>query len=102
MVYGCAGRLADARRLAEELYERAGRGEFVSPASLLALALGLGDAALVQRCLAACADGGAAPFGVVATNRWLLDTYRGDPLTDDILDRIHDGARPASTSRNRR
>ena len=94
-VYGRAGRLADARRLGEELYERAGRGEYVSPASLLALALGLDDAALVQRSLAACADGGAAPFAVVATNRWLLEGYRGDAAMDALLDRINDGARPA-------
>ena len=94
LVMGRAGRMDDARRLGEELYERAGRGEYVSPVSLLALALGLGDASLVERCLAACADGGAAPFGVVATNRWLLDSYRGTPAIDALLDRIHDGARP--------
>ncbi len=95
MVFGRAGRFDEARRLGEELYERAGRGEYVSPASLLALALGLEDAMLVQRCLAACADGGAAPFAVVATNRWLLDGYRGDPEVDGLLDRLLDGARPA-------
>ena len=94
MVLGRAGRLDDARRLGEELYDRAGRGEYVSPTSLLALALGLGDAALVQQCLAACADGGAAPFAVVATTRWLLDTRRGDPAIDALLDRMHDGAPP--------
>ena len=76
MVLGRAGRLDDARRLGEELYERAGRGEYVSPVSLLALALGLGDDALVERCLAACAGGGAAPFAVAGTTRWLLDPMR--------------------------
>ena len=49
----------------------------------------------VHRCLAACADGGAAPFAVVATNRWLLEGYRGDAAMDALLDRINDGARPA-------
>ncbi|MGD9906799.1 MAG: protein kinase [Vicinamibacterales bacterium] len=96
MVYGRAGRLADARRLGEELYERAGRGEYVSPASLLALALGLDDVALIRQCLVACADGGAAPFAVIATNRWLLDGYRDDPGIDALLDRLLDGARPAA------
>ena len=96
MVYGRAGRMADARRLGEELYDRAGRGEFVSPASLLALALGLDDRTLVIQCLAACADGGAAPFAVVATNRWLLDAHRDDPEVGRLLDRLHDGARPTS------
>jgi serine/threonine-protein kinase len=93
MIYARAGRLDDARRLGEELYERAGRGEYVSPASLLALALGLGDLELIHRCLAACDNGGAAPFAVVATNRWLLDTYRGHPEIDALLDRLLDGAR---------
>jgi TolB-like protein/Tfp pilus assembly protein PilF len=94
MIYARAGRLDDARRLGEELYERAGRGEYVSPASLLALALGLEDRGLVRQCLLACVDGGAAPFAVVATNRWLLDGYRGDSEIDLLLDRLHDGARP--------
>ena len=60
MVFGRAGRLDEARRLGEELYERAGRGEYVSPASLLALALGLGDAALVS---------GASPPAPTAARR---------------------------------
>jgi eukaryotic-like serine/threonine-protein kinase len=94
LVLGRAGRLDDARRLGEELYERAGRGEYVSPASLLSLALGLGDQALVERCLAACAGGGAAPFAVAGTTRWLLDPMRaGAPAIDRLLDEILDGAR---------
>ena len=35
MVYGCAGRLDAARRLAQELDERQGRGEYVVPAARL-------------------------------------------------------------------
>jgi TolB-like protein/Flp pilus assembly protein TadD len=102
MIYGRAGRLGDARRLGEELYDRAGRGEYVSPASLLALALGLGDVELVRQCLIACTDGGASPFAVIATNRWLLDGYRDDAGIDALLDRLLDGARSDAQPRNRR
>jgi serine/threonine protein kinase/Tfp pilus assembly protein PilF len=99
MVLGRAGRLDDARRLGEELYERAGRGEHVSPISLLALALGLGDEPLVERCLAACGGGAAAPFAVIASTRWLLDPMRaGSPAIEAQLDTILDGARPTITS----
>jgi serine/threonine protein kinase/Tfp pilus assembly protein PilF len=94
MVYGCAGRLADARRLAQELDERQSRGEYIVPVARLSVFLGLRDVAGVRAALAACLDGGAAVFAVVATNRWLLDTYRGDPEFDRLLDRLHDGARP--------
>jgi TolB-like protein/Tfp pilus assembly protein PilF len=99
MVLGRAGRLDEARRLGEELYDRAARGEYVSPISLLALALGLGDEALVERCLAACGGGAAAPFAVIASTRWLLDPMRaGSPAIDALLDEILDGARPTITS----
>jgi Tfp pilus assembly protein PilF len=37
---------------------------------------------------------GAAPFSIVATGRWLLDGWRGDPEIEGLLDRLHDGARP--------
>ncbi len=90
MVYGLAGRLDDARRLGEELYERAGRGEFVTPAAPLAVALGLDDEALVERCLAACVDGGAAPFGVIATYGWRLERYRRVPAISTLIDRLLD------------
>lgn len=96
MVYGCAGRLADAERLGQELAERQSRGEYIVPAARLSVHLGLRDVAGVRASLAACVDGGAAPFSVVATNRFLMDAYRGDADIDRLLDRLHDGARPAS------
>jgi serine/threonine protein kinase/tetratricopeptide (TPR) repeat protein len=95
MVFGVAGRLNDAQRLWHELDERQGRGEYVVPVARLSIALGLDDRPRVLAALAECADGGAAPFSVVGTNRWLLDRYRGDPQFDELLDRLHDGARPA-------
>jgi len=48
----------------------------------------------VRQCLAACVDGGAAPFAVVATTRWLLDGLRVEDDLSELLDRLHDGARP--------
>ncbi len=96
LLYGSAGRVADARRLAQELEERQGRGEYIVPAARLSVALGLGDLAAIRSSLAACADGGAAPFGVVATNRLQLDALRGDADIDRLLDRLLDGVRPPS------
>jgi serine/threonine-protein kinase len=94
MVYGRAGRLDDARRLGLELDERQSRGEYVVPVARLSVQLGLGDVNGIRRALAACVDGGAAPFSVVATTRLLMDAYRGDPEIDRLLDVLHDGARP--------
>jgi eukaryotic-like serine/threonine-protein kinase len=94
MVYGCAGRLADAKRLGQELDERKSRGEYIVPLARLSVHLGLRDIAAVRTSLTECADCGAAPFSVVATNRVLLDNYRGDAEIDRLLTRLHDGARP--------
>jgi serine/threonine-protein kinase len=96
MVYGAAGRLAEARRLGEELDERQNRGEYIVPAARLSLSLGLKDVDRVRDALAACVDGGAAPFSVAATSRFLIDGYRADREIDRLLDRLHDGARPAT------
>ena len=90
MVYGRAGRLADARRLAQELDERRGRGEFIVPFADLCLHLGLDNRTGVRDGLAACVEGGAAPMAVVAPTRFLLDEYRGDPEIAALLDRLHD------------
>jgi hypothetical protein len=96
MVYGFAGRLADAKRLLHELEERQGRGEYIVPAARLSVHLGLRDPAGVRASLAACVDGGAAPFSVIATSRVLIDAYRGDPEISALLDRLHDGAVPVA------
>jgi hypothetical protein len=93
MVYACAGRLADARRLALELDERQGRGEYIVPAARLAIPLGTGDKNSVRDALARCTDGGAAPFTVISM-RPILDRYRADASIDELLDSLHDGARP--------
>jgi serine/threonine-protein kinase len=95
MFYGRAGRRADAERLEHELDDRQNRGEYILPAARLSVSLGLGDLAGIRTWLAACVDGGAAPFSVVATSRLLADNYRSDPEIDRLLDRLYDGARPA-------
>jgi eukaryotic-like serine/threonine-protein kinase len=97
MVYGCAGRLADARSLAQELDDRQGRGEYIVPAARVFVHVGLGDAAGVRASLATCVDGGAAPLSVASTCRILLDRHRDDPEIDRLLDRLNDGARPSGT-----
>ena len=94
MIYARAGRLADARRLAQELDERQSRGEYVVPAARLSIHLGFGDLDGIRRSLAACLDGAAAPFAVIATSRVPLDEYRGNPDIEPLLDRLYDGARP--------
>jgi serine/threonine protein kinase/Tfp pilus assembly protein PilF len=96
MVYGRAGRLADARRLVQELDERQARGEYIVPAARLSVHLGLGDIAAIRAALTACVDGGAAPLSVASTSRRLVDEYRSDPEIDRLLDRLNDGARPPS------
>jgi hypothetical protein len=98
LVYASAGRLADARRLGHELDERQGRGEYIAPAARLSLQLGLRDVRGVREALAACVNGGAAPFAVVSTGRWLLNGYRDDPECRRLLDILDDGARPADTA----
>lgn len=90
MVYGRAGRLADAQRLARELDERRARGEFVVPFADLGVHLGLENRAGVRDALAACVDGGAAPMAVAGPTRFLLDGYRSDPEIALLLDRLHD------------
>jgi tetratricopeptide (TPR) repeat protein len=94
MVYGCAGRTEDASAVLRELDERQGRGEYIVPAARLSVQLGLRDQAGVRNALAACVDGGAAPFSVAASSRLMVDAYRGDPEIDRLLDQLNDGARP--------
>ncbi len=95
MVYGRAGRVADAKRLSQELDERHGRGEYIVPVARLSIALGLEDIPGIRSALAACIDGGAAPLAVASTNRLLVDAHRDDGEIDRLLDRLNDGARPS-------
>jgi len=94
MVYAFAGRTDDARRIARELDERAASGEYVVPAARLSVQLALKNTDGVREALAACVDGGAAPFSVIATSRILIEPYRHDPTIAELVDRLYDGARP--------
>jgi serine/threonine-protein kinase len=89
MVYGRAGRLADASRILQELDERRSRGEFIAPAAYLSVHLGLGNRDGVRDALRACVDG-AAPMSVVGPTRFLLDGYREDAEIGPLLARLHD------------
>jgi TolB-like protein/Tfp pilus assembly protein PilF len=99
MLYGRAGRFDDARRLGQELDERLRRGEYITPVARLSVELGLGRVEGIRTALSACTNGGAAPFSVVSTARWLLEQHRTDPEIDRLLDRLHDGARPDAAER---
>jgi eukaryotic-like serine/threonine-protein kinase len=94
MLYGCSGRLAEARSLLQELDERQARGEYIVPVSRLSIHVGLKDVAGMRSSLAACVDGAVAPLSIAATTRVLLDGYRSDPEIARLLDRVNDGARP--------
>jgi eukaryotic-like serine/threonine-protein kinase len=99
MVYGCAGRLHDARQVGVELDERQNRGEYIVPAARLSVHLGLENLDGIRASLASCVDGGAAPLSVASTSRLLVDSYRGDAEVDRLLDSLHDGARPSPSAR---
>jgi hypothetical protein len=96
MVYASVGRLADARRVGQELEARAAAGEYVVPAARLSVELALKNADGIRATLAECVNGGAAPFSVIATSRVLIDGYRSDPTIAELVDRLYDGAHPAS------
>ena len=96
MVYASVGRLADARRVGQELEARAAAGEYVVPAARLSVELALKNPDGIRSTLAECVNGGAAPFSVIATSRVLIDAYRSDPTSAELVDRLYDGAHPAS------
>jgi eukaryotic-like serine/threonine-protein kinase len=98
MVYGLAGRRDEAEQLVRELHDRRERGEYVVPVAHLSAQLGLSDVDRIRAALAACLDGAAAPFAIIATGRPWLDRYRSDPEIDRLLDRLHDGARPRAAT----
>jgi adenylate cyclase len=73
---GIAGRHDEARRLATELEERGGRGEFTPPIAKLLIATGLGDLAGVRAALAAGVEFWTPPEAIVHCD---LKPFLGDP-----------------------
>jgi len=77
--YARAGRIEDARRLLDELEERASRGEYVPSFARLAIHVGLGDLPAIRRELAAAVDEVTPVFSIRVTSGVLLDALTDDP-----------------------
>ena len=92
--YAYAGRADDARRLRVELEERGSRGEYVTPAAVLTLAVALHDMDGVRSALRACIADETPPLTVQCVCGANLDAMRGDAEIDRLLDELYDGARP--------
>jgi hypothetical protein len=94
IAYARGGRGDDARQLLSELEERQARGEYVSPAAVLMIHVGLQDIESTRRVLEACLDDETPPLSIQSTAGPLLDAMRGDTEIDRLLDVLYDGARP--------
>jgi TolB-like protein len=81
-----AGRSDDARRLLNELDERASRGEYVPPFERLAIEVGLGAVPAIRRELKAALDEVTPPFSLRVTSGVFLDGFRTDPEIAGLLD----------------
>jgi hypothetical protein len=92
-MYGLAGRRDDLTHLEHELEERRTRGEYITPVSRVALAVGRSDRVLIKRALEDClADN--TPFASVRVAS--LDAWRTDEAINELLLRLGDGVRPPS------
>ena len=91
LVYARIGRHGDARRLVDELEDRASRGEYISPIAPLSINVGLGDEAGIRTALAACvAD--SVPFPSIGLAcGGLLNAYRN---TDPEISRLYEALKP--------
>jgi serine/threonine-protein kinase len=90
-----AGRSDDARRLLNELDERASRGEYVPPFSRLAIEVGMGDVPAIRRELKAALDEVTPPFSLRVTGGVFLDRFRDDPEIERLLDAWFHGEQAA-------
>jgi len=91
LAYGVAGRHDDARRLLNELDERASRGEYVAPCARLAIAIGLDDISGIRGGLAACVDDTTPGNTVKVVCGPVLERYRSDSEIDSLCGRIYRG-----------
>jgi len=91
LAYGVAGRHDDARRLLNELDERASRGEYVAPCARLAIAIGLDDISGIRGGLAACVDDTTPGNTVKVVCGPILERYRSDSEVDSLCGRIYRG-----------
>jgi|SRR6516165_2440150 hypothetical protein len=94
-MYGLAGRTDDLTRLEHELEERRSRGEYITPVSPVAFAMGRSDRGLIRQALEDClADN--TPFASLRSGGPSLDSWRTDSAIDELLLRLGDGVRPPS------
>jgi len=91
LAYGVAGRHDDARRLLNELDERASRGEYVAPCARLAIAIGLDDMSGIRGGLTACVDDTTPGNTVKVVCGPILERYRSDSEVDSLCGRIYRG-----------
>ena len=90
-LYGLVGRRDELTPLEHELEERRSRGEYITPVSRVAFAMGRGDGAMIRRALEDClADN--TPFASVRVSS--LDAWRTDDAINELLLRLGDGVRP--------
>ncbi len=92
--YARLGRVDDARRLLDELTDRASRGEYVSPASRLFVQVGLGDVAGIKQELQACLADETSLLTVKVTSGVFLHAFRADADIARLLDVLQGGPWP--------
>jgi len=91
LAYGAARRHDDARRLLNELDERASRGEYVAPCARLAIAVGLEDITGIHAALTACVDDTTSANTVKVVCGPPLERFRTDSEIDSLCNRIYRG-----------
>jgi TolB-like protein/Tfp pilus assembly protein PilF len=87
-----AGRAEEARRLFDELEDRASRGEYIAPVNLLVLHLGLGDLAGIRSALGACIVDMTPYLRVRLLVAPFLDTYLTDPDVAHLYEKLREGS----------
>jgi TolB-like protein len=89
LVCARAGRHEGARRLLQELEDRASRGEFSISIARLALELGSNDRERVRAALAAAAAEGAQGYHIKIACGPFIEPYRSDPEVDRLHGKLY-------------
>jgi serine/threonine protein kinase/Flp pilus assembly protein TadD len=88
-VYARAGRLDDAKRLLNELEDRASRGEHVPAFARLYIHVGQGDIPAVRRSLAKAIEEFVPPLTLQVTSGQFLQSLRSDPEIRRMLFQLY-------------
>ena len=89
LLYARARRHEDARRLLEELEDRAARGELSIAVARLALELGSDDTERVHAALGAAASEGAQGYHIKIACGPFIEPYRSDPEVDRLHRKLY-------------